>query len=90
MFLDNSRYAKVAQDTVQTRTGRSVAAIRLRPLPPTTGDPYMVLERDRLDLLAQARYADGTQFWHIADANTDLDARRLTDETGAVITLPRS
>jgi hypothetical protein len=89
VFLDNSRYAKVAQDTVQTRTGRAVAAIRLRPLPPTAGEPYMVLERDRLDLLAQARYADGTRFWHVADANTALDARELTDEAGAVVMLPR-
>jgi hypothetical protein len=90
VFLDSSRYAKVAQDTVPTSTGGSVTAIRLRPLPPTAGEPYTVLEHDRLDLLAQARYADGTRFWHVADANTALDARELTAATGATITLPRS
>ena len=90
MFLDNSRYAKVAQDSIETRSGRTGTAIRLRPLPPVTGEPYHVLDRDRLDLLAQARYADGTRFWHIADANTVLEARELTAGTGATITVPRT
>lgn len=90
MFLDTSRYARVAQDTVPTRSGRTGSAIRLRALPPTTGEPYAVIDRDRLDLLAQARYADDTRFWHIADANTALDARTLTDDTGDVIILPRT
>ena len=88
MLLDTSRYATVAQDTVQTASGRSARAIRLRALPPTAGEPYTVLERDRLDLLAHARYADGTRFWHIADANTALDARELTAEPGAVVAVP--
>jgi hypothetical protein len=62
----------------------------LRALPPVTGEAYSVIERDRLDLLAQARYADGTRFWHIADANTALEANTLTAETGATINLPRT
>ena len=90
MFLDSSRYARVPAETAETADGRKVTAIRLRPLPPVTGEPYSVIEHDRLDLLAQARYADGTRFWHIADANTALDARELTDETGDVIAVPRT
>ena len=54
-----------------------------------------MIERDRLDLLAQARYGDDTRFWHIADANTALDARKLTAHTGDdalahVIAVPRT
>jgi hypothetical protein len=90
VFLDTSRYAAVAQDTVQTGAGRTGDAIRLRALPPTAGDPYTVLERDRLDLLAQPRYTDDTKFWHVADANTALDARELTAQSGAVIAVPRT
>jgi hypothetical protein len=90
MFLDSSRYAGVPVDAADTRDGRKVTAIRLRPLPPVAGDPYAVIDRDRLDLLAQARYADGTRFWHIADANPALDARELTAETGKVIDVPRT
>jgi hypothetical protein len=90
VFLDNSRYARVAQDTVTTKGGRSVTAIRLRSLTPTAGDPCTVLERDRLDLLAHDRYADDTRFWHIADANSELDARELTRTAGAVIIVPQT
>ncbi len=90
MFLDSSRYAKVPQEEAVTREGRKVLALRLRPLPPTPGDPFEVRENDRLDLLAHARFADGTRFWHVADANTALDARALAAATGAVFRLPRS
>ena len=90
MFLDTSRYAAVTRDTVQTGSGRTVSAIRLRALPPAAGEPYTVIDRDRLDLLAQARYGDDSRFWHIADANTALDARALMVETGSVIAVPRT
>lgn len=81
MFLDTSRYAQVDQ---------ADAALKLRRLPAVTGEDYAVKDNDRLDLLAQSRYADGTRFWHIADANTALDARTLTAEIGGHLTLPRS
>jgi hypothetical protein len=90
MFLENSRYAKVLQEETETATGRKVTAIRLRTLPPITGEPYSVIDRDRLDLLAQAHYGDGTRYWHIADANTVLQAGDLTAETGAHINLPKT
>lgn len=89
MFLEGSRYAKVASDEVTTPDGRSVVAIRLRPLPPTPGEPHVVLDRDRLDLLAHDRYGDGTRFWRIADANAALEASTLVDETGETLDVPR-
>ena len=63
MFTDKSRYAKVATVETQTSGGRSVVALKLRRLPTTAGDPYTVKDNDRLDLLAQQQYGDGTQFW---------------------------
>jgi hypothetical protein len=90
MILDTSRYAKVPQDETVTPDGRRVTALRLRPLPPTAGDPYEVRENDRLDLLAQARYGDGTRYWHVADANTALEARDLTAVVGDTLRLPAS
>lgn len=89
MFLDKSRYAKVEQESTETRNGRVVSAIKLRRLPPTGGEEHAVQDNDQLDVLAQTRYADGTRFWHIADANTELQANALLAETGAVIKLPR-
>jgi hypothetical protein len=90
MFLENSRYFKV--DTVQATAagGAPVTALKLRPLAAPAGDAYTVKDNDQLDVLAQQQYADGTKFWHIADANTALQASDLVAETGATILKPRS
>lgn len=90
MFLDSSRYAKVDTVETTTRDGRTVTAIKLRPLPNTTGSAYTVLDNDRLDLLANTYHGDGTKFWHIADANTALQANDLTAETGDSVNIPTS
>lgn len=88
MFTDKSRYAKV--ETVETRTngGRAITAIKLRRLPPVTGTSHTVVDNDRLDLLAQHSYGDDTRFWHIADANSALEANDLTAVTGTTLNLP--
>lgn len=88
MFLPNSRYANVATVTTTTSTGETVTALKLRRLPPVAGAPHTVAALDRLDLYAQARRGDATQFWHMADANTALDSRTLVAQPGATIVLP--
>ncbi len=90
MFLANSRYTKVATVATTTSTGETVTALKLRRLTPVTGDPQMVQSGDRLDLLAQARTGDATQFWHIADANTALDGRTLVETPGDTLNVPRT
>ena len=90
MFLPNSRYHKVATVETTTSTGEEVAALKLRRLTPATGDPQMVQSGDRLDLFAQARTGDATQFWHIADANTALDGRTLVETPGDTLNVPRT
>ena len=90
MFLSNSRYAKVATVTTRLATGEEVVALKLRKLTPVSGEPRAVLSGDRLDVIAQESYADGTQFWHIADANTALDSRTLVATVGDTIIVPKS
>ena len=90
MFLPNSRYANVPTVTLKLRDGREVTALKLRSLPPTGGRPCKVSDNDRLDLMAQATYGEGTQFWHIADANTELRANDLLTPVGRVIGLPET
>jgi len=90
MFLGNSRYATLDRVDVTTRSGRRASALKLRILPPTPGEPHQVEDRDRLDLLAHARYGDATRWWRVADANTALDATTLTAATGDIVTVPRS
>ncbi|MBD2232780.1 hypothetical protein [Phormidium tenue] len=76
MFLETSRYHRVPQ-TNTVLNGRTVRAIRLRRLPTVQGVPYTVQGQDRLDILAHRQYGNSTQFWRIADANTELEANEL-------------
>jgi len=90
MFLPNSRYVKVAVVETTTSTGETVTALKLRHLTPVNGEPQQVQSGDRLDLFAQARTGDATQFWHVADANTALDGRTLVETPGDTLNVPRT
>lgn len=89
MFLSNSRYSKVATVETTTATGKTVTAIKLRPLTAVSGQPQQVEADDRLDLIAQRVSGDATQFWHIADANTALDGRTLVQTPGETLKVPK-
>jgi hypothetical protein len=90
MFLANSRYVRVATVETTASTGETVVALKLRRLTPLAGDAQTVMSGDRLDLIAQARTGDATQFWHIADANTALDSRTLCEAPGDSLSVPRT
>lgn len=90
MFRPNSRYAKVSAVTARLATGEEVLALKLRTLPPTTGVSKVVAAGDRLDVLSLQSYGDGTQFWHIADANTALDSRTLVEHPGDTLNVPET
>jgi hypothetical protein len=64
---------------VAIRNGRTINAVVLRRLPYVTGVPTEVKGNDRLDVMSQRLYKDPTQFWHIADANTELQANDLVN-----------
>lgn len=93
MFLENSRYFTVKTIETETREGRKVTAIMLRRLPYVAGTPTLIKGNDRLDVMAQRRYGDPTMFWHIADANTELEANDLVkgrehDDEARLINVP--
>lgn len=88
MFLENSRYHQQPTAEATTRDGRTVQVLKLRKLPAQAGQPHQVRDHDRLDVLAQQQSGDGTKFWHIADANTELQANDLVAEPGATLNLP--
>jgi len=90
MFLDKSRYARVDVVEVRAADGSTVEAVKLRRLPTTAGSPVNVTDRDRLDILAQRRYGEPTWFWHIADANTELEASALTERPSRTIVVPET
>lgn len=88
MFLKNSRYFGLKTVTGKDRSGRSVQAVTLRRLPATPGIELQVQNKDQLDVLAESRYKDPTRYWHIADANSELEANELVRTTGRRILVP--
>ena len=88
MFLKNSRYHDLPTVIALDANGREVAAVTLRPLAQVTGEGTVVHDHDQLDVMSHRRYRDGTRFWHVADANTELEANALTAVSGRVISVP--
>lgn len=88
MFLKNSRYYGLETVAAVDRHGRSVQAVKRRRLPVTAGNAYTVQGPDKLDVLAAQRTKDATRFWHIADANSELEANELTRTAARVIQVP--
>ena len=88
MFLPNSRYYQQKVVDAIAAGGRLVKAVTLRRLASPAGDPAPVKGTDRLDIIAQRKYGDATMFWHVADANTALEAAELVRVPGRVIQVP--
>jgi hypothetical protein len=88
VFLKTSRYYNVDQIETKTKDGRKYTVIKLRRLPPTLGNDIGIKDNDRLDIIAQRLYNLPTRFWHIADANTELEANVLVSEAGRTIKVP--
>ena len=79
MFTESSRYFNAPQVEAKDAQGRTVKAVVLRRLPYPGGLPKVVKGPDQLDVMAFRNYQNGTQFWHIADANPALEARELLE-----------
>jgi hypothetical protein len=77
MFTANSRYINQPTAEAEAKNGKKVTVITLRRLPYTGGNLVEVQGHDRLDVMAYRKYKDGTKFWHVADANTELEANDL-------------
>jgi hypothetical protein len=90
MFLKNSRYFGLPTVTARDRSGDEVVAVKLRRLPVMQGDPFTVEGHDRLDVICDLQYGDAKRYWHIADANTKLEANELVRVAGRVIAVPKS
>jgi hypothetical protein len=89
-FLKTSRYASLDVVAVPLPDGTTAQAVKLRRLPATGGDAYTVAQHDRLDIIAQRNYGAGSSYWHIADANSELEAETLTATPNRVIVVPES
>ncbi len=89
MFLKSSRYYELETVAVLDRSGREVRAVKLRRLPGTAGDKVRVTDSDQLDVMSEISFKDATRFWHIADANSELEVNELVRTAGRIIQVPR-
>ncbi len=88
MFLKNSRYYSVDTCEAEDRSGRAVTAVKLRRLESPSAKSMTVKAGDRLDIVAERNLRDASLFWHIADANTELEANELVATSGRTIQVP--
>ncbi len=88
MFGKKSRYSGLETVEGKDRMGRTVQAVKLRPLPTVNGMDMTVADHHQLDVMSDALYNDSARFWHIADANSELEAGELVRVTGRVIQVP--
>ena len=74
MIFKGSRYEKVGVYQATDASGRTVAALRIRVIPPTpAGYLHTFTADERLDLLAARFYRNPEKFWLISDANDEMD-----------------
>jgi len=90
MFLKNSRYYGIETVEAKDRSGRTVTAVKLRKLQAAHGDLVTISEGYQMDVTSERNYKDPTRYWHIADANTELEANELVRKPGRTIRVPRS
>jgi hypothetical protein len=64
---------------VKDKNGTKLVAVQPRLLPAPPAMATSLQANDRLDIIAFRQYQDGTKYWHIADANTQIEARLLTE-----------
>jgi hypothetical protein len=86
MFTKSSRYNGIKYVERFTDDGHKVNAVFLRRILLLEGELTNAKGNDRLDIIALDKYNDPTMFWHIADANTELQANDLVKRTRTVKT----
>lgn len=94
LFPPNSRYFGVGTATLTLADDRTVVYLKRRFVPPPERfallQEHVVVQGDRLDLLAARYVGDPEQFWRICDANRAMRPDELIEVVGRRlrITLP--
>jgi hypothetical protein len=90
VFARGSRYERVPQAIHVDGAGRELPYVLLRTLPPQPQDVagHVVVDGDRLDLLAHRYLGDSELYWRICDANVALRPEELTSDAGRRISIP--
>ena len=89
LFAPNSRYMGIATSTLVTPDGTTIAYIQRRFLPQPGQlaqlQQHLVVQGDRLDVIAAQYLGDPQLFWRICDANGAMRPEDLTSTVGKVL-----
>lgn len=94
LFPITSRYYGIEMTTMETGSGKTIAYLRRRFVPPPERfellQEHLVTQGDRLDNVTYQYLGDAEQFWRIADANRAMHPDELTTRIGRRlrVTLP--
>jgi hypothetical protein len=94
LVQQNSRYYGLGTATVARPDGTEIRYLNRRIIPQpdqyATMRQYVVVQGDRIDMVANAQMGDPLLFWILCDANAASDPDALVAEPGRVlrITLP--
>jgi len=81
-FFITSRYYTVETTTIETASGRTIAYLRRRFVPPPERfellQEHLVTQGDRLDNVTYQYLGDPEQFWRVCDANRAMHPEDLT------------
>lgn len=86
IFAANSRYLNLPTTKLELPDGTQIVYLRRRFVPPpevfALRGEYVVVERDRIDLIAATQIGDSEMFWQICDANRAMQPAALTELVG--------
>jgi hypothetical protein len=92
LFPPTSRYCGIPTSTILRPGGVAEIYLRRRFLPLLGAmlalEGHSVVQGERLDHIAFKYLADPEQFWRIADANSEMDAAKLTATPGRRLHIP--
>jgi hypothetical protein len=89
MFFKGSRYEHVETNQITAPDGRRYLYKKTRFIGPATPrTAHMVIDSDRLDLIAQAAFRDPERFWRICDCNFALWPDDLLAHPGVNLPIP--
>ena len=89
MFFKGSRYEKVPTAEIVGKSGRVTKYKRIRFIPDTPATrQHVILQGERLDLIAHRYYRDPELFWRICDANKAMLPDELVAEVARRILIP--
>jgi len=92
LFPPTSRYYGIPASTIVLPGGVAGIYLQRRILPRLETilvlQQHAVVQGERLDHITFQYLTDPEQFWRIADANSEMDATRLTDAPGRRVNIP--